>query len=1089
VSPPRTASRLRDRARQALVAAMSTALALIPLSAPAATFDPELSWRTLTTEHFHIHFHQGEEQLAEEFSQLIEDVYDTMLAELRWTPRRRTQVVLIDRTDQANGYAFTVPYNGIVIYVTAPQADSSLDLYESWSPTIATHELTHVLHIDTNHGLSRAARWVIGRVASTNRLSPLWMIEGQATWQETIHTTGGRGRAPIADMIKRTAVLEDSFPPLGNLEGFQADPPGGNLRYLFGQDLVQFVADHQGRDAWTRWNHGYGSSVPYLLPGKLVFGKGVPRLYREWRDHLHQAYGAQAEAIRAEGLREGEVISTARASCIAPAFSPDGEHLLWSCNDLRTGPAVWRAGGRGEDPEVLIQDQGAGGFTWRSDSAAFVFSASHVVNRFNSWSDIFLYDLESESYTPLTTGARARDPDFSPDGSRLLVVTNRVQDNQLEVLTVDQRQVPLTELHDHTQFSTPRYSPDGQVIAVSAWKQGRRDLWLYSTEGEPVRRLTQDVATDSTPRWSADGRWLYFASDRTGVPNIYAIEVAAERLWQVTNVLTGALHPAVHPDGSLLAYQHYSHDGWDVRLMELDPEQFIDRGQLPRPIWYDSPLAELVEPVDGTAEAHGDPTGWSVDRLHTDQPTVSPGAPCDPWAAGPTLDHHGLPCAPREASLGNIPADPLRHQLQAPGESVDSYAQARAENVFGEEQDYPFTIQAKRYNPLGTMIPRYYLPSVQFSPYPAREPFDFLPFALSASASTGVVDALRRYGWSAALSYRTDASYLGWRAGFTVNRWLPIYSVGARSWATPVGRVPLDIAGPGGRLVSDEFLWQRRVEGWFSVSYPYTYRSSVFARYSIVNRAELFELPRFTDEEALPAKGWIGSLRGGWRYAWSKPTRYSISVEDGRIVSLVGSILHPWLGTWLEQPDGSHEPLTQVQLTGELREYVVNPLIPNHVLAMRVAGGVTLGQTDYFGAYQLGGSFGDSAYYATPDENRMLRGYPLATDIGDMYWLGGLEYRLPIWRMDRGVGALPIYFRYLSASVYADTGNAFTTVEAAGELVDGALGGTGVELRLAGVYGWGMGIIGRAGYAVGWTDGGFALGDPRGFYFQLGGSF
>ena len=114
---------------------------LVPM-AWSADFDPELTWRTITTDHFEISFHQGEEQLADEMSGICEDVYGTMQAEVAWTPKARTQLVLLDRTDSANGYAFTVPYNGIVLYVTAPQEDSVLGFYEDWSSAILTHELT-----------------------------------------------------------------------------------------------------------------------------------------------------------------------------------------------------------------------------------------------------------------------------------------------------------------------------------------------------------------------------------------------------------------------------------------------------------------------------------------------------------------------------------------------------------------------------------------------------------------------------------------------------------------------------------------------------------------------------------------------------------------------------------------------------------------------------------------------------------------------------------------------------------------------------------------------------------------------------------
>ena len=127
------------------------------------------------------------------------------------------------------------------------------------------------------------------------------MIEGLATLQETRHTTGGRGRSNMADMIKRMAVLEDEFPPLGNMDGFQADPPSGNLRYLFGQDFQQYIADRVGEKVWTKWLHAYGGGIPYWLPSKRVFGERLVPLYKDWRTYTRPS---TASKPRSSGLRE-----------------------------------------------------------------------------------------------------------------------------------------------------------------------------------------------------------------------------------------------------------------------------------------------------------------------------------------------------------------------------------------------------------------------------------------------------------------------------------------------------------------------------------------------------------------------------------------------------------------------------------------------------------------------------------------------------------------------------------------------------------------------------------------------------------------
>ena len=87
------------------------------------------------------------------------------------------------------------------------------------------------------------------------------------------------------------------------------------------------------------------------------------------------------------------------------------------------------------------------------------------------------------------------------------------------------------------QAFTPRWSPDNRHVAYSAWQRGGyRDVRIVDTQDGSLVDVTHDRAIDGDPVYSADGRWLYFHSDRTGVSNIYAYEVATGRLKQVTNV-------------------------------------------------------------------------------------------------------------------------------------------------------------------------------------------------------------------------------------------------------------------------------------------------------------------------------------------------------------------------------------------------------------------------------------------------------------------------------------------------------------------------------------------------------------------------
>lgn len=1036
-------------------------LAALATAALGASYDPELTWRVIETEHFEVHFHQGEEQLADELAAHLEDVYGPMTSEMRWEPRNRTQVVLLDRTDSANGFAGTTPYNAVVIYATAPQEDGTLSLYEDWLPAIATHEFTHILHLDTNHGIVRLTRVVVGKVASTNTLSPWWMIEGLATFQETRHTNGGRGRSDAVRAVLRTSYVEDAWPPLGNLDGFQAAPPGGNLRYLFGEDFIAYVADHHGADAWTRWTHRYGSGIPWLLPGRAVFGEGLPWLYQDWRAARAAEFAEEIARVEAEGLREGELVSDEDATCLAPSFSPDGTKIVWSCSDLREGSSILLADGDAANAEVILDNLGARNFTWRSDSEAFVYAAMHVVNRFNTWSDVFLHTLGDDGVVALTTGKRARDPEFSPDGAHLYVVTNAVQDTQLAAMTVDRRLEPLTDLHDHTQFSTPRSSPDGRALAVSVWADGRRDLWLYDTDGSPLRRLTADVAIDRDPEWSADGDWLFFSSDRSGIPNVYAVEVATERLVQWTNVRTAATSPTVSPDGHWLVYQQYSEDGWEIRRLDLRAVTPIERGSLPASL-EGAPLADVVGgPAVAAAEV-----AWT-------------GEPVRPGPAGRF-----------------VPPDPIAAAWNGPAQSsegVDMFEQSEVKDLFGEEHDYPFKIAPRRYHPARTLTPRFWLPVVSTTPYDA-ERFLWVPKhvqdgevdrwqAFNLGAFTGGTDVLRFVSWTASGSYRNDADLFQGGAQVSLNRFLPVYQLGASRTAYTSGAIPLYsgvIDDDGNREIvrSDDRYWQTRDQVFLQVSYPYTYRTTVFAKYDMSVRQDRDRLPEDVALEAVPARGYVGQLTGGWRYAFGRGTAFSISPEDARTVSFVGGVRHPWLGTWLLADEGGYEPFTQLQATGELREYVTNPWLPNHVLAVRLGAGATLGPTDFFGSYQLGGAYGDQGFASTPDELRMIRGYRTGVDVGDMYWLASAEYRLPLLRVDRGWGVIPAFVRYVSAAMFVDTGNAFVEFQGLPDAVEGTLVGAGAEVRASALIGWSIPLTMRFGCAIGFTGEGAIKATP-----------
>ena len=97
-----------------------------PLAWAQEDFSDRLEWRTLTSEHFYVHFKHQDLSLAEKSLQYSEQALAQLSQELNWLPSFRIHLVLSNQQDDPNGYATPIPFNYIVIYSPKPADFSEL---------------------------------------------------------------------------------------------------------------------------------------------------------------------------------------------------------------------------------------------------------------------------------------------------------------------------------------------------------------------------------------------------------------------------------------------------------------------------------------------------------------------------------------------------------------------------------------------------------------------------------------------------------------------------------------------------------------------------------------------------------------------------------------------------------------------------------------------------------------------------------------------------------------------------------------------------------------------------------------------------
>ena len=111
------------------------------------------------------------------------------------------------------------------------------------------------------------------------------------------------------------------------------------------------------------------------------------------------------------------------------------------------------------------------------------------------------------------------------------------------------------------RVSDPQASPDGGSLAFTlrqtdlAANKGLRSIWrlsLRSKDAQP-ERLTASGSNADTPRWSPDGKTLYFLSSRSGSTQVWRLDAGMGEAHQVTDLPLDVNNFLIAPDGKRLA--------------------------------------------------------------------------------------------------------------------------------------------------------------------------------------------------------------------------------------------------------------------------------------------------------------------------------------------------------------------------------------------------------------------------------------------------------------------------------------------------------------------------------------------------------
>jgi Tol biopolymer transport system component len=598
-------------------------------------FDPSLTWQTLETEHFRIHFHEGLEGVAYLTAKIAEESYATIKDEFGEAPTK-IDLVLTDPFDFSNGFANPLG-DEVVIFASQYRLSSWANMrLDSWWHMVTFHELVHAVDLDQARGLNAFLKRIFGEIVVPNFVKPVPFVEGLAVYEKYKHLGESRLNDSKTRMMLRQMVLDNALPRFDEITSYYTRerwPIVGLLVYNYGSWLMRYIEETYGEDALARFN-AVNAGKPLNLLWLLGFGENFKRvlkealgvtpeeLYQGFKAWLREEFEPEITHIESQGLTGMMRLTTLGFFTDAPAWSPQDDWIAYT----HSGPG--RAGLRlitpeGEGDHEVVPGGLASYPTWSPDGQALVYTKLDFKGPFYIHSDLYRYDLETGKEERLTWGERAYYARYSPDGQKIYYAKNFGHDGSTALAVLDLETGNTRVLKAFPENSGVIHSfaisPDGKTMALALWRWGGyQDLYLLSLEelgasGEPeLRAATQDQNQVSDPTWSPDGQYVLFSADPDRVYNIYAYRVSDGKFFRVTNVLTGAFYPTISPQGDRIAFVSYSSDGYDLYTMSYDPAQWapIEFPKGTPPTWEGFPreTSYPVRPYDPTE--HLAPLFW-----------------------------------------------------------------------------------------------------------------------------------------------------------------------------------------------------------------------------------------------------------------------------------------------------------------------------------------------------------------------------------------------------------------------------------------------------------------------------------------------
>ena len=312
------------------------------------------------------------------------------------------------------------------------------------------------------------------------------------------------------------------------------------------------------------------------------------------------AYTALAGSVRQVFIRSLDAavprqVTRAAANCDAPFWSADGTRIFFTIQN-----AIWSIGVAGGQAQVVVESTGGAMGAVQRNGTALALLRGGGGNR-------TLWTMKASGVEPVhyrtppfpATFTRSDSIDFSPDGSKIAALVERVTDKGLvfELWIIpypsgEPRVVPDTPPFSPVPFGTRRLSwaADGRHVLVQneVAEHPGSHLYLIDIETGRTRAVTNGTGDEWMPSVSPDGRRVAFVSGNQDY-DLMQISLDGKSIRPLLETDRTEREGTWAHTGTRFAYVTTLHGGpeiWVQSVQEQWASPILARGMADVPYWY-----------------------------------------------------------------------------------------------------------------------------------------------------------------------------------------------------------------------------------------------------------------------------------------------------------------------------------------------------------------------------------------------------------------------------------------------------------------------------------------------------------------------